>query len=117
MRVGAGPRGAGVEGGTLGELLTSVSEEFATLPRLGGMHRPPGGGASCGTSKQRKSSAGITDYFGVFVVTGRCAARCAIISDPKRNEKKNSVGKKTFFFFFFWQFFYSNIVATVQVLV
>ena len=43
MRVGAGPRGAGVEGGTLGELLTSVSEEFATLHRLGGCTALRGG--------------------------------------------------------------------------
>ena len=42
-RVGAGSRGEGVEGGTLGGFLTSVSEKFATLPRLGGCTALRGG--------------------------------------------------------------------------
>ena len=43
MRVEAGPLGEGVEGGTLGGLLASVSEEFVTLPRLGGCTALRGG--------------------------------------------------------------------------
>ena len=34
MRVGAGSRPQGIEGGTLGGLLTSVSEAFTTSPSL-----------------------------------------------------------------------------------
>ena len=42
MRVGAGSRGAGVAEGTLGGILTRVSEDSATSGP-GGMHRPPWG--------------------------------------------------------------------------